>query len=638
MDFFEHQRRARRASRWLLVGFALAVAGVLALVNALAWLGWSVGRPLEAPAGLVAWLTSPACLLASAAALVLIAAGSAIQWLGLRAGGASVARLVGARALELASTDAGERRLRNVAEEMAIASGTFVPRLHVLDDEPGINAFVAGCEPAETVLVVTRGALERLNRDELQGVVAHEFSHVLHGDTRLNMHLMALLGGLLMLSRAGRALLRSAGRLRATGAGRRGANGLPLLGLVLLAAGSVGVLAGRLLQAAFSRQREYLADAAAVQYTRNAAGIAGALYRIAHDRRGGRLDAPRAEEVAHMCIAASGPGWGWLATHPPLAERIRRIDPHHVARRHARARAASRRGAQERPGAAGPAGAAVAAVGTVSAAALGAAAELRRSLPAVLVRAAEDADAACAALYALLSCEHQGDEAAAHEVIRSRDGADALERTRALALAAAAVPAGERLALVTLLLPALRDLPLQRRARVLATVRALPHADRRVTLFELLLGELVAHALGAGDVRVRRVRFRRYADVTGALRVLLSALAREGAASPQEAARNFARVMRYFTREPVAPAPAAEATPAHVALALERLGGLDVLLRRSLLGACADLVLADGAVDAREHELLQLTALRLDCPLPPLLPGVGLGSQVPGRSMKSKNE
>src|SRR5690606_28971990 len=246
-----------------------------------------------------------------------------------RQGGSVVAGLLGGLPVNPATDDPDERRLVNVVEEMAIASGVPVPAIYVLPGEESINAFAAGYGVHDAAVAVTRGALKHLTRDELQGVIAHEFSHILNGDMRLNIRLIGLLHGLLLLALIGRVLLRSGGRSRGRRKEKGGSVQVALIGLGLVLLGYIGVFFGKLIKAAASRQREYLADAAAVQFTRNPEGIAGALKKIGALGAGSRIVHPRAEELSHLYFASGlrSSFAGLFATHPPLVERIRRIDP-----------------------------------------------------------------------------------------------------------------------------------------------------------------------------------------------------------------------------------------------------------------------------------------------------------------------
>ena len=242
---------------------------------------------------------------------------------------------MGGRLLHPQTTDLNERKILNVVEEMAIAAGTPVPPVYLLENEEGINAFAAGHAPNDAIIGVTRGCVQTLSRDELQGVIGHEFSHILNGDMRLNLRLMGVLFGILLIGLTGYILLRSTSgygyRVRVNSRdddrGRR--NILPLIGLALYVIGYVGVFFANLIKAAVSRQREFLADASAVQFTRNPEGIAGALKKIGR-LAGSAMHEPRAAEASHMFfgnIGGVGQLFGLLATHPPLVERIRRLDP-----------------------------------------------------------------------------------------------------------------------------------------------------------------------------------------------------------------------------------------------------------------------------------------------------------------------
>ncbi len=314
MRFRQHQDQARAATRRLLLLFLLTVALTVAALNGVLALLWKL--QLGGLLGYPRWFFETN----SAVATVFILGGSWIESLQLRRGGAQVAQMVGGCEV-LVPGDGLEQRLRNIVQEMAIASGLKPPRVFVLPRDDSINAFAAGWEQHDSVIAVTRGAIERLTRDELQGVVAHEFSHILHGDARLNMRLIGHVWGLQLLFMLGRDLFDMT-----DARGRRSV--FVLLGLALMGVGSIGWLAGRLLKAAVSRQREFLADAAAVQFTRLPGGIGGALRKIAgqHSPESPRVRSSRAEVISHMLLSSDifirG---GALATHPPLAERIRRV-------------------------------------------------------------------------------------------------------------------------------------------------------------------------------------------------------------------------------------------------------------------------------------------------------------------------
>ena len=318
MTFFEHQRRARRKTGLLIFYFLLAVTLIVAAINIAAY--WLAKLSGEIEVNAAGWMAEPYWRWITLGVLAVILFGSLRTFWQTRGGGRALAEWVGARRVDSASPTETEQRLIHVVEEMAIASGTPVPMLYVMDDEPAINAFVAGFKPTESVLVVTQGALEILSRDELQGVVGHEYSHILNGDTRINLRLLGILGGILAIGQLGRALLRSgSGRSRSRG---RSDSGVAAIGVALFAIGYVGLFFGRLIQAAISRQREFLADASSVQFTRNPAGIAGALWRIGEAGAGSRLRSAHADDLGHFCFGQAVKLYlsSWLATpvsYPP---------------------------------------------------------------------------------------------------------------------------------------------------------------------------------------------------------------------------------------------------------------------------------------------------------------------------------
>ena len=262
-------------------------------------------------------------MLSVVAALTLgvITVGSLFKMLQLKKGGSYVAEHLGGKRVNRLSADKDEKRLLNVVEEMAIASGVSVPQVYIMTGEKGINAFAAGYTPGDAAIAVTQGCLSTLSREQLQGVIAHEFSHILNGDMRLNIRLIGFLYGIMVIAIVGRGLLWSNRRSR----NKKGANQTILLALALVVIGYVGQLFGRIIQSAVSRQREFLADASAVQFTRNPGGLAGALKRIAGFSQGSRIESPNAQEASHLFFSMAIRSL--FATHPPLAERIRRIDP-----------------------------------------------------------------------------------------------------------------------------------------------------------------------------------------------------------------------------------------------------------------------------------------------------------------------
>ena len=322
MDFFAAQAAAHRRTQRLLIAYAVAVLGVVAAITSVILLSVALfntnvyspqpysERILEYPGGVV---------LTALAVLGVIAVAALHRMAQLAGGGGAVATALGAVKVTGSTQDPRRRRLLNVVEELAIAAGLPVPEVYILEQEPGINAFAAGYAPADAAVTVTRGALERLNREELQGVIGHEFSHILNGDMRLSTRLAGPLFGLLVIAIAARYLV---GSLR----GGRRVGPLVFAALIIMALGYLGVLFGRLLQSAISRQQESAADAASVQFTRDTTGLRDALVHIARAPAGSLLTTAEGEDLAHLFIAAAQDRW--FSTHPPLADRIRALDPH----------------------------------------------------------------------------------------------------------------------------------------------------------------------------------------------------------------------------------------------------------------------------------------------------------------------
>ncbi len=331
MNFFESQRKAQLNTRKLVVFLLLAVTSLLAITHVIFFFGLKyydnsqtqVNNYAIPPYTFDSYLHSSIFMLVTLGILGVVLLGSLYKWFEMRMGGSAIAEHLGGTPISVNTNDFLEKRLLNVVQEMAIASGSPVPPVYILEDQ-AINAFAAGHTPADAVIGITRGTLEQLNREQLQGVIAHEFSHIFHGDSKINLNIIAILHGILLLGLIGYFILRSAGYSRSKNAGALLAIGF---GLVVLGYG--GVFFGNIIKASVSRQREYLADASAVQYTRNPQGIAGALKVIGHSSFGaGIMENAHVDEVTHMLFAEGRHFFMHMwATHPPLEKRIRAVEP-----------------------------------------------------------------------------------------------------------------------------------------------------------------------------------------------------------------------------------------------------------------------------------------------------------------------
>lgn len=637
MDFFSAQDQARKRTRRLVLLFTLAVLGIALAVYGAIW-GWlrlmedprSRGRGAPARAS---WWEPRVFLFCVGGTLAVVATGSWIRILSLRSGGRSVAESLGGRLIRPDTRDFHERRLLNVVEEMALASGLPVPPVYVLDGEPGINAFAAGYHPTDAVIGVTRGCMQLLNRDELQGVIAHEFSHILNGDMRLNIRLIGWIFGILCLSEVGRILLRFRGRN----------NPAPLLGLLLMVLGSLGVFFGRLIQAAVSRQREYLADAAAVQFTRNPQGLAGALKKIGGLVHGSVVRHPRASEAAHLFFSSAlYRATLWWATHPPLEERIRRLDPawdgkfpvvtltpsgEPLGRETlARGGPAPDLASALWGGGRVPAAAVAAQVGRPGPAQLRFAAALKSVLPHEVLEAARDVIGAQAVVLGVVL---SADPELRHQQnmgLQTRVPPGVYNRLCALEPLLAGIPPGARLPLVQLALPALHGIEAEDFVLFSHALRWLMESDRQIDLFEYTLQRMVRRHLTARfcPERARPVQYYALRPLEPAIRVVLSVLARAGHSDPRQAEQSFqVGWQSLFGNAPAPPLlPPESCGLAQLDAALERLAHASPAIKRRVLEACAAAASADGLLEVQEAELLRAIADALDCPVPPFVEGL----------------
>ena len=459
---------------------------------------------------------------------------------------------------------------------------------------------------------------------------------------RINVRLIAVLAGILMLGQIGGFLLRS---LRFSGRSRSSSKGggqatmvIVAVGLTLWIVGSVGVLFGRLIKAAISRQREYLADASAVQFTRNPDGVAGALWKIKEQVEGSYLDSSHAEDMSHMCFGESlAFSFGsMMSTHPPLDLRIKAIHPRFVARKLSEGQRAKIQPAPAEP----PSGeASAAAMGFAAAAPMAAtaaaitasvgnptpehvayAAQLRNTIPETLSDAAHDVNHVVGLVYAMLLAQVDSrDRDKTRELIAAAEDETIAKDAAALVQPLLAQPVRLRLPLLEIALPTLKSLNADQRGRLLTTAEQVIKSDRRFTLFEFVLLTLLRQQLVFNAGRADKVEYSKYQPVLGEVRVLLTVLARVGTRDPDQANATFTQVMQAFDNGQRGLAPAAECTAARLTLVLRKLAGLSPFLKKSLLNACADCVLHDDRILPSEAELLRAIAASLDCPMPPLL-------------------
>jgi Zn-dependent protease with chaperone function len=633
VDFFTRQQGTRRTTRLLLAAFAAAVLGTALAVTgtgaALMWLYDAEARGLIGTGG-GAWsdwvaLRLPELSLIAGLTVSLIGIASLYRTATLARGGTQVARMLGGSEVGPDSTDPLQRRLLNVVEEMAIAAGIPVPAVFVLEHETAINAFASGLTVTDAAIAVTRGALERLDRSELQGVVAHEFSHIVNGDMRLNQRLIGFAYGILLISLAGRWLVRSH---RQGWTGRRQSAGL-LIGMALAVIGSIGVLFSRLIKAAVSRQRELLADASAVQFTRDPSGLAGALKKIGGHT--GELSSVDSEEISHMLFARGAPAFrGWFASHPPLPIRIKALEPGFRAADAAAIQAQPEAGLAHEDTLARPV-TAVTSIGSDAALLARSgriespelARALRAGLPEVLDRAAHDRAASLLLILALAIVPDSVARARQWQLLEQQLGAQRLAHCQQLRAALDALDRRLHLPLLEIAVPALRQRPAAQLAFLQDVLQRLIAAAPERRLFDVVLLELLSHYLA--DLPHTAPAPREAAPVRGgaALGDLLRVVAAYGHASPERAvaavAAGYAALAQRMPRidrstfEPLTRAR----EPAVVEAALARLRRLPAGARRDVLAATLATIRHDQRVEIEELELFRAIAAALDVPMPP---------------------
>lgn len=655
MNFFEAQDRARRSTLWLVLLFSIAVIGLMLLTNLLVMfvlayqqsglitIGNGPGRtPLQ-------WHTFiPVALGVS----VLIAGGSLYKMLQLAGGGRVVAETLGGQVIPQNSNDALHRKILNVVEEMAIASGLPVPSVYLLD-ESGINAFAAGWMPGDAVIGITRGAVQQLSREELQGVIAHEFSHILNGDMRLNVRLTGVLHGILLLGLLGYYLMRSLRYARSSRSKEGGSVvvALLVLALGLIVIGYVGTFFGNWIKALVSRQREYLADSSAVQFTRNRDGIAGALKKIGGLYHGSRLQTPAAAEFSHAYFAEGVSGFmeSLFSTHPPLETRIRRIDPRWngkftppqpavVPPASEAVNAGAADNSRTRQATSVVMGAAVAdalwgieRIGNPSLAHVGYAQELLAAFPPGLKAETQDPYGVRALIYALLMQPEATVQKRQWDLLRAQDDAGVYAKTETLTPLVAALDRRLRLPLMDLSLPALRALTLPQYQVFKNVVLGLMHADNKISLGEWIMQRLLLHRLDEMHGLRKRppARYSILGAVKGESEQLLSLVAYAEHSDDAAAARAFDAGRKAIGAAAFNIIARKDLSLARLNDAVDKLEQLKPLLKPRLLKACAACIGADGQVSVDGIELLRALASSLDSPMPPVIVAAQTSASVP---------
>ncbi|MBT4901962.1 MAG: M48 family metallopeptidase [Verrucomicrobia bacterium] len=675
MDFFERQHQAKKKTGYLVFLFGVAVL-LISLLNFLiiAAVIPFVGEERKREGLDFSTLQDP--MLAMYVVLgtfVVIFLAGLYRKSQLSGGGSSIASMMGGRLVNMASTDPDEQKLMNVVEEMAIASSVPMPEVFVMNEEKGINAFAAGYTVDDAVIGVTDGCMRRLSRDELQGVIAHEFSHILNQDMRLNLRLVAVVFGLFVLSQLGRLMM----QIGFSSSGRRssrnrdeggGAAVIGIAGLGIMAAGGLGILMGNLIKSAVSRQREYLADSSAVQFTRNPDGLAGALKKIGAMATGSRLLTPHAEEASHMFFG-NGMSESWLsftATHPPLLDRILLLEPSFDGgfsevkfeeRRSPTAKPDSKArrtqsgipipgmgdalGQALPPVIMGLAAAGKVQVGSAAAVAdsignptqqhIDFAAALLASLPESVRAATHDTHDACALVFALL-LDPKGGPVRKKQLgqVDKLFGEQMAKATLKLSGEVATLDPRAKLPVADLAIGALRRMAREQFDSFTHLLETLAAADEQIDLFEFSLSKLVIRHLEPHFLKDRKKVVQVYSlkRLNHECSVLISSLACTAGSDDETIKMAYdAGAAHLASATELNQLPPTECGIHELDQALVALVGVGPKLKRQLIETAAATVSADGCLQIQEAELLRAISDSLDCPMPPLAIVLDTGAQ-----------
>jgi len=620
MNFFEHQEQSKKSTFRLLGLFVLAITGIILAIYAAA-IGLLYAQNIVETSGDIQfqWFDPVVLLSVIIIVLTIITGGCLVKIMSLRRGGQYIAESLGGRLINPHTKDSEEKKLINVVEEMAIASGFSVPLVYVMDKEKGINAFAAGYSPNSAVVAVTDGCLRRLTRDELQGVVAHEFSHILNGDMRLNIRLIALISGIMIIATVGSIILRSTSRVRK--------NGMPVLfmGLALIIIGYIGVFVSRIIQSAVSRQREFLADASAVQFTRNPSGIADALKKIGGFSKGSRVLTPLASEASHMFFGSAIKTI--FATHPPIVERIQRIEPSFkgdfpvlsTGNSITTLQGSTIMGmAESRPQVSVNPDSVIASIGTVGSDHVQYSLLILQSIPQKIRNELNDPFGASVIIYALLLSNNEKEKALQLESIKYIIPNNTTSHIIDFAKEVRGLDQQLKLPLVDLSMPMLRRMSFEQFKKFKQAITLMIESDGKLNLFEYALQLIITNRLETSFHRPNRQEFKSIEPLMIDTAILISKIAHEGHSDKHEAQKAFETAMRvipaYQSDHNLIIRPFKD-----VGVSISRISSASPGVKKTVLDACAHCVLFDSAVSPKEAELLRAIAYSMDLPVPPFL-------------------
>ncbi len=638
MDFFEAQDRAKRNTGKLVLLYIMAVLGIIASIYFITLILFHTQVKTAESAE---WWHPGWLFVVTLIVLATITIGTMFRVSQLRKGGSAVAQLLGGRKVEPSTTHTLERRLMNIVEEMSIASGLPVPDVFVLDNEENINAFAAGFGTKDAAVGVTLGALEQLTRDELQGVIAHEFSHIFNGDMRLNIRLIGILNGILLIHVMGMIIMRSVlysggARVRRSSGGKDGggnaAIAIIVFGLSLIIIGYIGMIFGRMIQSAISRQREYLADAAAVQYTRNPDGLAGALSKIGAKKKGAEIQDGHAMEMSHLFFASSFHSALDLiyATHPPIDKRIKAINPSFGAGDKASEKIRDQYRTDHVSGSASggePRGVGghtaltpeviLAAIGTLDAGHVQMAGKLLSEIPGELKEAAHEPMAAEALIYALVFSAAQRSPDDVPGWFLEKAGHGMAEETYQLIQKLSGSKREWYLPLAELALPALRHMSKDQYQTFRSVLEKSVTGEGSDNLFAFALEKMVVHQLDAAFSESKKpvIRHHHFKSLQNELAILLSALAYES--NDAEAAFNAGlKPVQKLLKGEMVLLPKEKCTLSDLDIALDELEASANPVKKYVLSAAIHTITADKKITTEEKELVRAVSEALDSPIP----------------------
>lgn len=653
VDFFDRQEEARRTTRRLLslfivVYFFLAIGTYFSLLAFIDFFGFFVGFDPEylftplLTEGLRVGLHGDVLIMSLIGTAGFIAAGSLLKKSRMGKDGATIAESLGGVEVSALSEDPVLRRYVNVVEEMSLASGVPVPRTFVLPRQPGINGFAAGFTINDAAIAVTSGTLKYLNREELQALVAHEFSHILNGDMRLNMRLMGQLHGVMSIYLLGRAIVHQAfesltdsnnyGRVEFSDMGRGNPAALFLLapGVVLMILGSGGLIGSRIIKAGIARQREFLADASAIQFTRNPGALGSALKKIGGSQYGSAIRGSHAEEVSHMCFGEAASSW---LTHPPLEDRISAVDPTFNpdegyflldAKGEYQDLEIDRELVVDRPTRPADltADEVVDQIGMISPEYLAYCSLLLEKIPDELMEARGDLAGAVAMTFLLLLSGDKDHKKAQVERLQKKASPSVAAEARKLWPVLRGLDQDLRLPLFDLLFPTLRKMTAEQYGAFRSLADELITLDGEVSFQEFVLERLVLHRLDVtlSDEQESGAQLNSFSGVSRDLENLLSAVAYAGGGEESDVERAFLagkRALPSVIREKIHFREFSKWTYEHLGRSLDRLASSSPAIKRAVIESCAHTVLADQKVTIEERELLRIVCDLLDAPLPP---------------------